>query len=93
MSADDEQTKSREHTIDNLENIANFLKRYKDFKQDKEETLMRATERDTEKEEQETIASHSNCGLNIFTNHPDLKPKFLEKEANIIEINTWIRTI
>ena len=40
---------------------------------------MRATERDTEKEEQEPISSCSNYGLDRFTNYPDLKSKFFKK--------------
>ena len=80
--------------MDTLEtDVENFLKRFEDFRKDKEETLMRATESDTEKEEQEPTSSWSNYGLNIFTNYPDLKPKFLEKQANLIEVNTWIRPI
>ena len=29
----------------------------------------------------------------IKTSYPDLKPKYLEKEANLIEMNTWIRQV
>ena len=54
---------------------------------------MRSTERDTKREEQEPVASHSKYGLDRFTNYTDLKTKFLEKEANLIEVNTWIRQI
>ena len=50
---------------------------------------MRAIERDTEKEEQAPTSSCSNYGLDRFTNYPDLKPKFLEKESNLIEVNIW----
>ena len=60
------------------------MERYEKLIYDKEETLMRASERDTEKEDQELIASCSNYGLDRFTNYPDSKPKFLEKEANLM---------
>ena len=55
---------------------------------------MRASERDTEKDDQEpTAASCSNYRLDKFTSYPDLKPKYLEKEANLIELNTWISQV
>ena len=67
------------------------MSRYEKLKQEKEETLMRASERDTEKDEQRpTAASCSSYALDNFTSYPDLKPKYLEKEANLIEVNTWI---
>ena len=66
------------------------MKRCDDFRKDKEETLMRAIERDTEKEDQEPTTSCSNYGLDRFTNYSELKPKFHEKEANLIEVNMWI---
>ena len=58
------------------------------------EKIMRAIERDTEKEDQEPTPSSScsNYGLNRFTSFPDLK-HILEKEANLIEVNMWLKQI
>ena len=53
---------------------------------------MRASEIDTETMvgSLPTAAAYSNYALDKFTSYPDLKPKYLEKEANLIEVNTWI---
>ena len=86
---EDELHDSRENTIHQLDDdVETFMERFEKFKEDKKETLMRASEIDTEKEDQEPAASCSNYELNRFTNHPDLKLKFLQKEANLIEVNT-----
>ena len=34
-----------------------------------------------------------NYGIENFTSFSDLKPKYLEKEANLIEVNNWIRQL
>ena len=89
--AEDELKDTRENTIDMLdEDVETFLERYEKLKHDKEETVMRASYRDTEKDGQEPTASCSNYRLEKFTTYPELKPKFLEKEANLIVVNTWI---
>ena len=53
---------------------------------------MRASEIDTETMvgSLPTAAAYLNYALNKFTSYPDLKPKYLEKEENLIEVNTWI---
>ena len=84
---------TKENSIDVLvDDIEKFLIRYEKLKEVKEKTIMRAYERDTE-----TVASsfpttimQSSYALDKFTSYPDLKPKYLEKEANLIEVNTWI---
>ena len=54
ISGDDELQGTRTVQVENLEEgMKKFSQRYEDFRKDKEESLMRATERDTEKEEQE----------------------------------------
>ena len=64
------------------------MEAYVKLNEEKEETLMKASERDTEKDEEEPKASYSNYNIDKLTSYPDLKPKFLEKEANLIEVNT-----
>ena len=92
--AEDKLEDSRENTIEQLDDDAeSFLERLEKLKQDKEETMMKVSERDTIKEDQELTVSCSNYRLDKFTKYPDLKPQFLKKEANLIEVNTWIRQI
>ena len=52
---------------------------------------MRASERNNESEAGTvpTTLVQSNYTLDKFTSYPDLKPRYLEKEANL-EVNTWI---
>ena len=52
---------------------------------------MKATIRDAEKEEQEPTQIGPNYRIERFTSFSDLKPKYLDKEANLIEVNNWIR--
>ena len=59
------------------------MSRYEKIKQEKEETFMRASERDTEKYDQgPTASSCLSYALDKFTSYPNLQPKYLEKEAN-----------
>ena len=62
-------------------------------KSSKEEFLMRAIESDKEREDQEPIQTESNYGKERFVSFSDLKPKYLEKEDNPIEVNNWIRQL
>ena len=54
---------------------------------------MKSIERVTEKEEQEPTQTCSNYGLDRLTSFSDSKPKYLEKEANLIEVNNWLKQI
>ena len=40
-----------------------------------------------------TTLEQSNYTLDKFTSYPDLKPKYLKKEANLLEVNTWIQQV
>ena len=74
---------TRKAQIDHLdEDMKKFSQRYEDFRREKEESLMKAIERDTEKEDQEPSQTQacSSCGLDRFTSYPDLKSKYLEKD-------------
>ena len=56
---------------------------------------MRVSERNNESPAgpMPTALIQSSYTLDKFTRYPDLKPKYLEKEANLLEVNAWIRQV
>ena len=95
-SEQDELGVTQEQSIDTLEeDIEKFLVRYEKLKEDNDDTLTGSTERFNESAagQMPTTLEQSSYSLDKFTSYPDVKLKYLEKEANLLEVYTWIRQV
>ena len=54
---------------------------------------MKTVEKDPEREDQEPTQTGPNYGIERVSSFTDLKSKYLEKEADLLEVNIWIRQL
>ena len=89
---EDTQEKSIEKLDDDIEN---YLEIYKKILDDHDDTLIRATERSIQSITSTVpiTVEQPTQSYDKFTAYPDLKPKYLEKESNLLEVKAWTRQV
>ena len=89
---EDTQEKSIEKLDDDIENYLEICKKILD---DHDDTLIRATERSIQSITSTVpiTVEQPTQSYDKFTAYPDLKPKYLEKESNLLEVKAWTRQV
>ena len=85
---------SQEKSIEKLDDdIENYLERYDKILDDNDDTLTTATERSIQAITSTVpiTVEQPTQSYDKFTCYTDLKPKYLEKESNLLEVKTWTR--